>query len=77
MPGVFLHTKAKNLKIYTEKATTAEAEVHVCTCSVIQSCPTLCDPMDWGGLPFLPPGDLPSSRVKLASPALAGGFFYH
>ena len=29
----------------------------------------------WGGLPFLPPGDLPSSRVKLASPALAGGFF--
>ena len=46
MPGVFLHTKAKNLKIYTENKTTAEVEVHVCMCSVIQSCPTLCDPMD-------------------------------
>ena len=30
----------------------------------------------WGGLLFLPSGDLPSSRVKLASPALAGGVFF-
>ena len=27
------------------------------------------------GLPFLSPGDLPNSRIKPASPALAGGFF--
>ena len=46
MSGVFLHTKIKNLKIYTEKETTAEIEVQVCMCSVIQSCLTLCDPMD-------------------------------
>ena len=46
MSGVFLHTKTKNLKIYTEKETTAEIEVQVCMCSVIQSCLTLCDPMD-------------------------------
>ena len=32
----------------------------------------------WSGLPCPPPGDLPSSGIKLAfllSPALAGGFF--
>ena len=29
----------------------------------------------WSGLPFLPPGYVPSSGVKLASPALAGEFF--
>ena len=57
----------------------------------IQSCPTLCDPMDcsppaplsmgfsrqehWSGLPCPPPGDLPNPGIKLTSPALAGGFF--
>ena len=57
---------------------------------VAQLCPTLCDPMDggyqappsmgfsrlefWSGLPFPSPGDLPDSGIKLASPALAGGF---
>ena len=29
----------------------------------------------WGRLPFPPPEDLPDSGIKLASPALAGGFF--
>ena len=29
----------------------------------------------WSGLPFPPPGDLPSSGIKPTSPALAGGFF--
>ena len=56
---------------------------------VIQSCPTLCDPMDcslpgsmgfsrqeyWSGLPFPPPGDFPDPGMEPTSPALAGGFF--
>ena len=29
----------------------------------------------WSGLPCLPPGDLPNPGIKLASLALAGGFF--
>ena len=29
----------------------------------------------WSGLPFPSPGDLPDSRIKPTSPALAGGFF--
>ena len=57
----------------------------------LQSCPTLCDPMDcsppgssihrnlsqeyWSGLPFPPPEDLPDPGIKLASSALPGGFF--
>ena len=52
---------------------------------VIQSCPTLCDPMDyshqaplsmefskaeyWPGLPFPTPGDLPNPEIKPGSPA--------
>ena len=31
----------------------------------------------WSGLLFPSPGDLPQPGIKLASPALAGGFFYH
>ena len=57
----------------------------------LQLCLTLCDPVDgshqaplsmgfsrqeyWSRLPCLPPGDLPHSEIKPASPALAGGFF--
>ena len=48
---------------------------------VIQSCPTLCDPMDstvhgilqaeyWSGLPFPSPGDLTDPGIKPGSPAL-------
>ena len=53
-------------------------------CSVIQSCLTVCDPMDcvlpaplsmvfsrqeyWSGLPFPSPGDLPQPRIKPVSP---------
>ena len=29
----------------------------------------------WSGLPFPPPGDLPSLGIEPESPALAGGFF--
>ena len=29
----------------------------------------------WSGLPFPPPGDLPSSDIEPASPVLADGFF--
>ena len=29
----------------------------------------------WSGLPFPPPGALPGPGIKLACPALAGGFF--
>ena len=58
---------------------------------VVQSCLTLCDPMDcsprassvhgfsrqryWSGLSFPSPGDLPDSGMEPGSPALAGGFF--
>ena len=31
----------------------------------------------WSGLPFPSPGHLPNSGIKPASPAVAGGFFYH
>ena len=50
----------------------------------LQSCPTLCNPMDcslpaplsmgfsrqeyWSGLPCPPPGDLPDSEIKPVSP---------
>ena len=61
-----------------------------CVCAkLLQSCSTLCDPMDcnppaffrqeyWSGLPCPPPGELPDPGIKpvsLVSPALAGGFF--
>ena len=65
-----------------------------CACVVaklLQSCLTLCDPMDqaplsvefsrqeyWSELPHLSPWDLPDPGIEplsLASPALAGGFF--
>ena len=54
---------------------------------LLQSCLTLCDPMDypysmgfswqecWNGLPCPPPGDLPNPGIQLASPALANRFF--
>ena len=45
---------------------------------VVQSCPTLCNPMDmgfprqeyWSGLSFPSPGDLPNSGIEPGSPAL-------
>ena len=52
--------------------------------SSVQSCPTLCNPMDyqaplsmefsrqeyWSGLPFPSPGDLPNPGMEPVSPAL-------
>ena len=64
--------------------------VFTCACSVAQSCPTLCDPLQaplfmgftrrehWSGFPFPSPGDPPDPRIKLVSLAflaLAGRFF--
>ena len=65
----------------------------LCVCSVAQSCPTLCYPMDcsltgslsmefsrqehWSRLPFPLPGDLLDPGIQPTSPALASGFFYH
>ena len=62
-----------------------------CVYSVAQVCLTLGDFKDcslpgplsmefprqdyWSGLPFPSPGDLPNPEIKLAFPALAGGFF--
>ena len=61
-------------------------------CLVIQSCPTLWDPMDYslpgssvhgdsprknaGGLPCPPPGDLPNPRIKPRSPTLQVDSFF-
>ena len=64
----------------------------VCVCAkLLQSCLTLCDPMDhgplstglsgqeyWSGLPC-PPPDLPEAEIEpmsLTSRALAGRFFF-
>ena len=65
--------------------------LHMCACSVTQSCPTLCDSMHhspsgplsmgfskqeyWSGLPFPAPRDLPNPGMEATSPALVGGFF--
>ena len=59
---------------------------------IIQSCQTLCNPMDvahqaslsiglsrqeyWSGLPFPPPRGLSDPGIKSISPALAGRFFF-
>ena len=56
----------------------------VCVCSIAQSCPILCDPMDiacqaplsmgflrqkyWSGVPLPSPGDRPKPGIELASP---------
>ena len=37
---------------------------------VAQSCPTLCDAMDYSPLPLPSPGDLPDSGIESPSPAL-------
>ena len=69
---------------------TARKVPYCCSCSVAQSCLTLCKPMVcsrpaylsmgfprqeyWSGLPFLPAGDLPNPGIQPRSPALAGRF---
>ena len=63
----------------------------ICACKSLQSCPSLCNPMDcsppgssvhgilqaeyWDGLPHPSPGDPPNPGIEPTSPALAGGFF--
>ena len=73
-----------------------QVELVVCVCVYVcvihsQSCPTLCDPMDWSppgslsmgfsrqeywsGVPFPSPGDFPKPGVGRMPPALTGRFF--
>ena len=63
----------------------------ICACKSLQSCPTLCNPMDysppgspvhgilqaeyWNWLPYSSPGDPPNPGIEPTSPALADGFF--
>ena len=60
-----------------------EAMVRACVCELIQSCPTLCDPMDcsppgssvhdreyWSSLSSPPPRDPPNLGIEPASPCL-------
>ena len=63
-----------------------------CVCSVPQTCPTLCDPMDCGppdssvpgifqawilsGLPCPPPGDLPRDRTASPGSLASAGGFF-
>ena len=83
----FLEANSPNVAAYVMAAVWSS---RMCVCA--QSCLTLCDPMKpcrvflsmkcikqdyWGGLPFLPPGDLPDPGIEstsLVSPAFAGGF---
>ena len=69
----------------------AEPFCHCVRAKSLQSCSTLCNPMDcsppgssvhgfsrqeyWSRLPCLSPGDLPNPGIKPMPPALAGGFF--
>ena len=60
---------ANALSVPTEMVMQSEVKV-------AQSCPTLCDPMNfsrpeyWSGQPFPSPGDLPNPGIKPRSPAL-------
>ena len=75
--GVF-HVLVKNTD---EFRTVVSFYVYVCVCTkLLQSCPTLCNPMDdspsgpsvheilqqeyWSVLPCSPPGDLPDPEIK-------------
>ena len=62
----------------------------MCSCSVVKSCPTLCDPPGssvmgfsrqehWSGLPLPSPGDLPNSGIELSSPVscISRWILYH
>ena len=71
-------------------APSSQLQFSLCVCSVPQSCPTVCHPLDcarqaplfmgfprqeyWSGLPFPSPGDLPEP-TSLVSPALPDTFF--
>ena len=79
-PTLFLGTSTLPLKKQVRTISVCEL-----SCSVAQSCPTLCDPTDYSlpgspvhgifqarilsELPFPAPGDLPDSRIK---PAFGG-----
>ena len=53
-----------------------QARILAAAAKSLQSCPTLCNPIDyWSGLLFPSPGDLPDPGIEHGSPALAGRFF--
>ena len=62
-----------------------DSQVHGCEVKVAQSCPTLCDPMDYTfhgilqarileWVPFPSPGDLPNPDIEPRSPTLQADF---
>ena len=80
---VYLIKNIRYIYIYTCVYTHTHTHTHEVL--GMQSCPTLCDPLDyshaplsmefsrqeyWGGLPFPPPGDLPHPGVEPESPKL-------
>ena len=85
---VYLIKNIRYIYIYTCVYTHTHTHTHEVL--GMQSCPTLCNPLDcshaplsmefsrqeyWGGLPFPPPGDLFHSGIEPVSSALAGRFF--
>ena len=88
---LWVTTMCQGRFIYCNKCTTLERNVNkgrsyrcrVAAVKLLQSCPTLCNPMDvahqvplsvesprqeyWSGLPFPSPGDLPDPGIKLRS----------
>ena len=90
-PGSTLGSKAMTSQLSTAPPSSVSSSLALLSyraCSVTQSCPTLCNPMDcsplsvgfsrqedWRGLTFPLPEDLPNPGTEPSSPARAGGFF--
>ena len=69
---------------YSSSNSTHSNKIHAASPQLLQSCPTLCDPVDcspalsmgfsrqehWSGLLCPPPGDLPNPGIEPRSPAL-------
>ena len=85
---IVLYIIEKKRKVYFVRHYTHEC---VCCAKLLQSCLTLCDPMDysppgssihgisrqvnWSGLTFPSPGHLPDPGIETVFPALSGRFF--
>ena len=87
--GCCLYKKKLGHKCTWRKAH-VKAQREGCSCLVAESCPTLCDPMDyippgssmgfprqeyWSGLPFPSPRDLPDPGIEPGSLSLSGRVF--
>ena len=84
---MLVNQSIKNRRL--SKVIHGQKEESMCACSIVPDSATLwtviCQaPLSmgfprqeyWSGLPFPSPGHLPNPGIKLASPALAGGFFF-